>query len=286
MGCHSLLQGISQPRVRTASCIAGRFFTVWATREAPGCESKGLVISLKSTSSAWVGLYFLQKNPKILSCISFEEEPGLRLSHLTVVSWLLLFCLCIPLCPWRATVGICPLEFRERLGGLRLIPTNKRRGRTEMICTWEAPARFQSTILPFFFNFISLALICCFSRSVPSNSFVNPWTIACQAPLSMGFSRQEYRSGLPFPPPGDHLDPEIELSAPASAGGFFTSEPPGKPLVFYFWLLLRLSLVTVRAGYSLLGCTGCSLRWLLLLQSKGSRFAAQLWLTGPKAPAQ
>ena len=42
-----------------------------------------------------------------------------------------------------------------------------------------------------------------------------PWTAACQAPLSMGFSRQEYWSGLPFPSPGDLSDPEIEPGSPA-----------------------------------------------------------------------
>ena len=55
-----------------------------------------------------------------------------------------------------------------------------------------------------------------------SDSFVTPWTIACQAPLSMGFSRQEYWSGLPFPSPDDLTDPGIEPSSSALAGGFFT----------------------------------------------------------------
>ena len=61
---------------------------------------------------------------------------------------------------------------------------------------------------------------------------VNPWTIAQQAPLSMKFSRQEYWSRLPFLPPGDLPDPEIELRspvAPALAGGSLTAKPPGKP---------------------------------------------------------
>ena len=52
--------------------------------------------------------------------------------------------------------------------------------------------------------------------------FVTPWTAARQAPLSMGFSRQEYSSGLPFPPPGDLPDPGIEPQSPALAGSFFT----------------------------------------------------------------
>ena len=57
--------------------------------------------------------------------------------------------------------------------------------------------------------------------------FVTPWTIACQAPLSMRFPRQEHWSGLPFPPPGDLPDPGIEPKsvAPALAGRFFTTEP-------------------------------------------------------------
>ena len=56
-----------------------------------------------------------------------------------------------------------------------------------------------------------------------------PWTGACQAPLSMGFSWQAYWSGLPFPSPGDLPDPEIEPTSPALAGGFFTFEPSRKP---------------------------------------------------------
>ena len=54
---------------------------------------------------------------------------------------------------------------------------------------------------------------------------VTPWTVAHQAPLSMGFSRQEYWSGLPCPPPGDLPNPGIEpasLMSPALAGRFFT----------------------------------------------------------------
>ena len=56
--------------------------------------------------------------------------------------------------------------------------------------------------------------------------FVTPRTVAHQAPLSMGFSTQEYWSGLPFPTPGDLLDPGIKLgslASPGLAGGFFTT---------------------------------------------------------------
>ena len=63
-----------------------------------------------------------------------------------------------------------------------------------------------------------------------SNSFATPWTVACQVTLSMGFPRQEYWSGLQFPSPGALPDPGIRsLVSPASAGEFFTTEPPGKP---------------------------------------------------------
>ena len=58
-----------------------------------------------------------------------------------------------------------------------------------------------------------------------------PWTVDLQAPLFMEFSRQEYWSGLPFPSSGDLPDPGIKLMspvAPALAGRFFTTEPPGE----------------------------------------------------------
>ena len=57
---------------------------------------------------------------------------------------------------------------------------------------------------------------------------MTPWSVAQQAPLSMGFLRQEFWSGLPFPSPGDLPDPGIEPVFPALAGRFFTTEPPGK----------------------------------------------------------
>ena len=55
--------------------------------------------------------------------------------------------------------------------------------------------------------------------------FVTPWTVAYQASPSMGFSRQEYWSGLPFPSPGDLPDPGIELGSPALQADALTSEP-------------------------------------------------------------
>ena len=75
----------------------------------------------------------------------------------------------------------------------------------------------------------------------PCLTLCNPVESAAhQTPLSMGFSRQEYRSGLPCSPSGDLPDPGIEPTTPVSpalAGEFFTKSPPGKP-----WTLLTLKL--------------------------------------------
>ena len=62
--------------------------------------------------------------------------------------------------------------------------------------------------------------------------FATPWTVAHQAPPSMGFSRQEYWSGLPFPSPGDLPNPGIEPRGPTLQADALTFEPPGKPLLW------------------------------------------------------
>ena len=59
--------------------------------------------------------------------------------------------------------------------------------------------------------------------------FATPWTVAYLAPPTMGFSRQEYWNGLPFPSPGDLPDPGIEPGPPALEADALTSEPPRKP---------------------------------------------------------
>ena len=64
--------------------------------------------------------------------------------------------------------------------------------------------------------------------------FATPWTVACWAPLSLGFSRQRYWSGLPFPHPGDLPDPGIEpvsLMSPVLSGGFFNTSTIWKALL-------------------------------------------------------
>ena len=77
--------------------------------------------------------------------------------------------------------------------------------------------------------FYYLQICCCLVQVMP-NSFVTQWSVACQAPLSMGFSRQEYWSGLPIHSPGDLHDPGIKPASAALKGGFFTTEPLGKPI--------------------------------------------------------
>ena len=67
-----------------------------------------------------------------------------------------------------------------------------------------------------------------FSCSVVSSSFIAPWNVAHQAPLSMEFPRQEHWSGLPFPPPRYLHDPGVEPTSLTLTGRFFTTEPPEK----------------------------------------------------------
>ena len=78
--------------------------------------------------------------------------------------------------------------------------------------------------------------------SIMYDSFETPWTVACQPPLFMGFPRQEYWDGLPFLPPRDLPDPEIEPMSPALRSGLFTNESLGKLFICvliipYFFLL-------------------------------------------------
>ena len=79
------------------------------------------------------------------------------------------------------------------------------------------------------FNYVLL----CELSSIPL--FATLKTIAHQASLSMGFPRQEYWSGLPFPSPGDFPDPGSELTPPAVVSRFFTTEPPGKSIYVHIY---------------------------------------------------
>ena len=69
--------------------------------------------------------------------------------------------------------------------------------------------------------------------------FVTPWTVARQAPLSMGFSRQEYWSGLPCPPPGDLPNSGIKPRSPTLQADSLLSDPPGKPMILLNTVLFQ-----------------------------------------------
>ena len=81
--------------------------------------------------------------------------------------------------------------------------------------------------------------MCCVWLSLQSWLFATPWTVAHQAPLSIGFSRKEFWRGLPHPPPGDLADPGIEAASLMSlslAGGFFTTSVISKQTSKWYFL--------------------------------------------------
>ena len=90
--------------------------------------------------------------------------------------------------------------------------------------------------------------VCVLSHFSRVRLFVTPWTVACQAPLSIRFSRQEHWSGLPFPPPGDLPNPGIEpesLMSSVLAAGFFTTSATWKAYNvitnrYHFWEVIWL----------------------------------------------
>ena len=101
--------------------------------------------------------------------------------------------------------------------------------------------------------FVALLL----SHLVVSDSLVTSMTVAHQALLSMGFSRQEYWSGLPFPSPKGSPGPGIKPVTPARisciAGGFFSNEPPGKPpLNILLFIIRQLIYILIASSVRLL----------------------------------
>ena len=104
-------------------------------------------------------------------------------------------------------------------------------------------------------------MLSCFSHV---RLFVTPWTVARQASLFMGFSRQEYWSGLSCPPSGDLPDPGIEPVSPSfscTEGRFFIGEPPGKFMIdincsitkqFHSWIFIQVIYCLIYSGNKLL----------------------------------
>ena len=70
--------------------------------------------------------------------------------------------------------------------------------------------------------------------------FVTPWTVAYQAPPAIGFSRQEFWSGLPLPSPGDLPNPGIKPRSSALQANSLQSEPPGKPFTVYIFVQVHV----------------------------------------------
>ena len=104
--------------------------------------------------------------------------------------------------------------------------------------------------------------------------FVTPWTVAYQAPLSMGFSRQEYWSGVPFPSPVDLPDPGIEPGSSALQANALPSEPPRLCIVFkiIYFSFLRALMHRVRSR-----CPPPKVKWLEL---------HSLWTETPRGEEQ
>ena len=86
--------------------------------------------------------------------------------------------------------------------------------------------------------------------------FATPWTVAHQAPLSIGFPRWEHWSGLSFPPPGDLHNPGIESMSAALAGRFVTTEIPGKPMYKNTNYLVPVLVDQLSAGWFTMGLPG------------------------------
>ena len=117
---------------------------------------------------------------------------------------------------------------------------------------------------------------------------VTSWTVARQAPLSRGFSRQEHGGGFPRPPPGHLPDPGIERGSPESAGRFFTTEPPGKtPLTPSLCAHLSLKLIPIKQRASRQNHTDPWLqRDMVRTHTSTSRKVHSLRLPRPQPPPQ
>ena len=132
--------------------------------------------------------------------------------------------------------------------------------------------------------------MCVLSHFSCAPFFATTWTAVRQAPLFVGFSRQEYWSGLPCPPPGDLPKPGVEpvcLTSPALAGRFFTTEPHGKPnLLIYMPYLLAppsSSQLSLKGGPEV-SFSLCIRRALSRHLMPINRLAASLGIVIPRLP--
>ena len=104
---------------------------------------------------------------------------------------------------------------------------------TDILLTYVGLVSFPFPLLHFLARFSWDCCCCLVAVSLRVSLFATLWTAAHQASLTMGFPRQIYWSGLPFPPLGDLPNSGIKHKFPALAGGFFTTESPGKPFLGY-----------------------------------------------------
>ena len=104
------------------------------------------------------------------------------------------------------------------------------------------------------------------ARSVAKSypTVCNPWTVAHQAPLSMGLPRQKYWSELPFPSPGDLPDPGIEPASLALESIFFTTDPPGNNLSIVFLLSISFCFMYFKALFLVTSFLSLSLFFFFL----------------------
>ena len=143
------------------------------------------------------------------------QTPAVWQPHGTLLESLnLSFCICLKdpgalqVSEQPGTLAWIPLQNRLLLGGVRYPSSCSSLANVQELCAWRAQSLKHAWL------------------------FCDSMNCTCPVPLSMGFSRQEYWSGLPFPPPGDLPDPGIESTCPVSptlVGGFFSTEPPEKP---------------------------------------------------------
>ena len=98
-------------------------------------------------------------------------------------------------------------------------------------CVWHVTAWWALLLPPLILWGLDTVIhVCVHVKSLSRvRLFVTPWTVVCQAPLSLGFSREAYWSGFPFPSPGDLPDSGIEPMAPELQADSLPPEPPGKP---------------------------------------------------------
>ena len=220
-------RGSSQPSNRTGiSCIAGRFFTNWAMGK-PSIVLKGWIINNPLNLWMWPNL----ENKGLCRC-----SQGSQGEFILDLGW-----------AWPPNIGVCVqerdlrcknrgeghvrMETEARVmqtaeaGGGKDSPQSLRREPSPAVTPWfQTPAlqncervNFCLLKLPGLWWFVMTALgnscVCVRAQSLSrARPFATPWTVAHQTPLSMGFPRQEYWSGLPFPSPGDLPNPGIEPS--------------------------------------------------------------------------